>query len=311
MLSCCPALTELGIDRLNGRVITRAEPMLGFAAYIRAYGQEHGLVDASMAHGFCYSNRYDSGASILTVSEHSQAEADRVADELAAWVWERREAFRIHTPTAAEAMDEAERILAEHPNGYVVLNELSDNPGGGSPCDSTYLLREMLRRSRPGSILGYIPDKEMARKAHKAGVGGRISGLLGGKTDRLHGDPIEIEDAVVCALSDGEICYNNYMVWRQRNSYGKSARIRVGNVEIVVTEIMSQQTFDNVTFAMVGADIDQYRIVGVKSAVHFHAYFDDHAIACIIADSPGINTSHLDELPLDKIRRPIYPLDKM
>ena len=25
---CCPALTELGIDRLNGRVITRAEPML-------------------------------------------------------------------------------------------------------------------------------------------------------------------------------------------------------------------------------------------------------------------------------------------
>ena len=27
-VSCCPALTELGIDRLNGRVITRAEPML-------------------------------------------------------------------------------------------------------------------------------------------------------------------------------------------------------------------------------------------------------------------------------------------
>ena len=27
-VSCCPALTELGIDRLNGRVITQAEPML-------------------------------------------------------------------------------------------------------------------------------------------------------------------------------------------------------------------------------------------------------------------------------------------
>ena len=27
-VSCCPALTELGIDRLNGRVITRPEPML-------------------------------------------------------------------------------------------------------------------------------------------------------------------------------------------------------------------------------------------------------------------------------------------
>ena len=27
-VSCCPALTELGIDRLNGRVITQPEPML-------------------------------------------------------------------------------------------------------------------------------------------------------------------------------------------------------------------------------------------------------------------------------------------
>ena len=78
-----------------------------------------------------------------------------------------------------------------------------------------------------------------------------------------------------------------------------------------MTEIMSQQTFDNVTFAMVGADIDQYRMVGVKSAVHFHAYFDDHAIACIGADSPGINTCHLEDLKLDRIRRPIFPLDNM
>lgn len=290
---------------------TMAEPMQSFAAYIRDYAREKGLVDAALAHGFCYSNRYDSGASIITVSSVSQEEADRTADELAAYVWAKRDLLQRHTPTASEAMDEAEAILAQHSDGYVAINEISDNPGGGSPCDSTYLLREMLRRNHPGSILGYIADKEMALKAHAAGVGGHISGLLGGKTDNLHGEPIMIEDAVVCALSDGQVCYNNYMVWRQRNNYGKSARIRVGNVEIVVTEIMSQQTFDNVTFSMVGADIDQYRYVGVKSAVHFHAYFDKHAIACICADSPGINTCHLEDLNLDKIRRPIYPLDEM
>lgn len=51
--------------------------------------------------------------------------------------------------------------------------------------------------------------------------------------------------------------------------------------------------------------------MGVKSAVHFHACFDQRAITCVAADSPGINTCHLETLNLDQIRRPIFPLDEM
>ena len=47
---------------------TKAEPMQSFAAHIRDYAREKGLVDASLAHGFCYCNRYDSGASVIAVS---------------------------------------------------------------------------------------------------------------------------------------------------------------------------------------------------------------------------------------------------
>ena len=95
-----------------------------------------------------------------------------------------------------------------------------------------------------------------------------------------------------------------------RISYGKSARLKIGNAEVVVTENLMQQAFDNIPFVMVGADIDQYDIVGVKSSNHFRAWFEPRAKGIVTADTPGIGTENLKQLPYKQIRRPIFPLDE-
>ncbi|MBE5784271.1 MAG: M81 family metallopeptidase [Clostridiales bacterium] len=287
---------------------TMTMPMKSFMEYVKGYVADTGILDASLLHGFPYADRSIAGASILTVSDKCQEEADNAAEELAQSVWNRREELLPHVISAKQGVDLALQDLEGTASGYVVLADSSDNPGGGAPGDNTLLLKELLDRDIPGSIMGYIADGETTALAHAAGVGGRISGMLGGKTSSLSGQPIPFKDAYVCALSDGNVVYNTNVV-SGKGCYGKSARIRIGNVEVVVAEKLTQQTFDNTPFLMVGADIDHYRIVSVKSSNHFRAWFAGRAKSIYVVSTPGVHTADLASLPYKQISRPIYPLD--
>ena len=285
---------------------TFRSPMKDFRAHVLEYAKEHELIDASMFHGFAYTDVPTAGASIVVIAEK---DAQKHADELAEWVWERRAQLVPECLSCAEALDRAEAELAKPGKGYVVINETSDNPGGGTPGDGTHLLREFLKRNEPGMLFGHITDKEFVEKAFAAGVGGRVSGLLGGKTDTLHGEPVEIRDAEVLALSNGLGWYQSPMLAGIRLNLGKTARVRAGNVEIVVNEIKGSQGMDDQPYVVAGANIDNYTIVGLKSSIHFRAWFDDHAKAVVTADPPGIHTSNFRQLKFKAIQRPAYPMD--
>jgi microcystin degradation protein MlrC len=50
-------------------------------------------------------------------------------------------------------------------------------------------------------------------------------------------------------------------------------------------------------------------LVGLKSAVHFRACYQDLAAKIFEVDTPGITTPDLMKYPYRHVRRPIYPLD--
>ncbi len=281
-------------------------PMQEFKEYVKAYAASHpDIIEATYFHGFPYTDVPYAGSSVVVVTPEGK-DPKKYAEEIARWIWDNRHKLDVELLSPAQAID---RALAIPGKGFVVINEASDNPGGGCPGNGTWLLAELIKRNVPRSIVGYIPDKEIVMKAAEAGIGGKVSGLLGGKTDKIHGAPIEIKDAEVLALSNGQVVYTTPMYEGIPNCYGLSARLRIGNVEVVVTEYLSQQTFDDRPFAMVGADINQYDIVGVKSTAHFNAFFKPRAKAIIGTNPPGIHTADYSLLPYKNIRRPIYPLD--
>ena len=308
LFSC---VTELPILVPLAIGFTNEEPMKSIKEYMSKYAKENDLLDVSFMQGFPYSNRAHTGSSVIAVSKRSQEEANEASKQVAKHIWDNREILNQYKPlSAAEAMDKAIEMLEGNPRGYVVINESSDNPGGGTTCDGVHLLEEMLKRNLPGTAMGYIADYEMCEKAFEAGIGGIVSGFIGAERDKEYNKPIEIKNAVVCALADGKAVFNSPMVWGQPTDYGRAARLRVGNVDIVVAQKVNQQTFDNIPFTMVGIDLEQCRIIGVKSSIHFHAYFDGKSVGYVTADTPGITSSNLAVLNLDKVNRPIYPLDE-
>ncbi len=253
-------------------------------------------------HGFPYADIPQAGVSVTAFADTQEA-ADKAAVETASYAWNRRQDFLAAPLSPAQALDLAE----QEPQGPVVINESSDNPGGGSPGDGTFLLRELLKRNLPGSAFGHICDPEVARQAAKAGVGAKIACTLGGKTDKLHGEPIEIREAYVKAICDGRYINRSPMNGGSETNLGLTVRLRVGNVDIVVSSL-ARQTMDKGPFEIVGINYTEGKILCLKSSQHFRGWWQDRASKIIPCDPPGIHCADLSVFDFQYANTGYFPL---
>jgi len=283
---------------------TLSGPARKVKEYFAAYCKEHNLIDCSFVHGFSSTDREISSASVLVLADGYCP--DKEADELARFVWDMHEEFVSISLSAAEAIEQA---LSLRKDGYVVINESSDNPGSGCPGDGTHLLREFLRQDLPRFIMGPMYDREAAAFLHRHKVGDYVNLVLGGKTEPVAGEPLVLEDVEILNLCDCKFISESPLNAGLMMDYGLSARCRKGNVEfIVVSE--RYQTLDAGSFTTTGADLKDYRVVGLKSMNHFRGYFVSRADAIVTADTPGLRPANLKFIKYKNILRPIFPLDE-
>lgn len=282
---------------------TFAEPFVSIQKFFDEYKKENNLIDITLFHGFPFADTPFTSASVVVVAWD---DPQKHAEKLAEYVWERRSEFVAESLMPDQALDLAEAVKEP---GYIVINELSDNPGAGTPGDGTHLLREMLKRNLPKSIYGYMYDQEAVEQICSHGIGDKVSFMLGGKVNSLHGEPVCIENAEILAMSNGEYISSSPMFTGVPFTIGKCARVKTGNVEIVIGSML-HQSFDDHPIRVTGADIEQYRYVGLKSAHHFRAYFEGRAAAIIPTDPPGLACCNFNQYEYKNVKRPIYPLDK-
>src|SRR3954469_6658935 len=132
--------------------------------------QRPGVIDCTLMHGFPFTDVPDVGTSIIVIANDDTAVARQAARAAGEHVWSHREDFRREHDTPESAM----RRAATAPKGPVVINECSDNPGGGSPGDGTHLLRAMVEADVAPACFGFISDPEVVQVAMAAGVGATV-----------------------------------------------------------------------------------------------------------------------------------------
>ena len=268
---------------------------------IRREQEDPDLLQLSFFQGFPYSDIPECSVSFISVAKTQEA-ADRNALEAARYAWDRRADFAVPLYSAQEAV----ALALEAKKKPALVHESADNPGGGTAGDGTDLLRELLRVNVP-SAFGFIFDPEVAELAKKAGVGNRITCLLGGKTDRLHGEPIQLTDAYVRCVSDGRFIRKSPMGLGGKNCLGTTVCLEVGNVQIVVGSFRTQ-TFDAGPFTTVGVDWELLDVVALKSAQHFKGWWADKVETIIPCESHGVMTANLQLLTFTKADTNYYPL---
>lgn len=261
-----------------------------------------GVVDCTLMHGFPFTDIPEVGTSIIAIANGDREVARAAARDAAAWVWSHREDFRSEHETPELAV----RRAAEAPVGPVVINECSDNPGGGSPGDGTHLLQAMVDAGLEDACFGFVSDPEVVETAIRAGVGAVVDVKVGGKHDDLHGSPVAITATVRC-LTDGRFTLQK-MMRGYRLDLGPTCRLQTGGLDIVVTS-KPWQTMDAEIFLIHGIDVTRAKVIGLKSSNHFRAGFRDLAAEIITADSPGLTTDRVEVFDHTRARRPLWPTD--
>jgi len=243
--------------------------------------------------------------SVVAITDGDADLAQTAARDVARAVWEAREEYRPQVLSPAEAIAAALAI----DGGPVVINDTSDNPGGGSPGDSTHLLRAMLDAGLTDACYAFIFDPQTAALAHEVGVGQTVRVRLGGKTDDVHGAPIEAE-AYIKALTDGKFRYTTPMGRGMAVDLGPMARLAIGGIDVLVSSERNQ-VLDDEVFLLHGIDVRCRKIVALKSSAHFRAGYNHLAKAIITADAPGATTLRFERSFIySRVRRPIWPLDE-
>ena len=264
---------------------------------------ENGVITATLSMGFPFADIHDAGVSVLVTTDGNREFAEQKVDEFSQHIWSIREDFRTNLVSIEEAIDHANQTEGKP----IVLAEGADNPGGGGPCDGTFILRAFVEADVQDAVVAIIADPESVAQAIEAGVGNRVTLNVGGKTDDMHGESVTL-DAYVKTISDGVYVRKGPMARGATDRMGRTAVIKTGGVEVILTEGRSQP-LDAEVLRSVGIEPRDRKLIALKSAVHFRADYTPIAHEIVEVDTPGVHSPNLTNFRYENLRRPIYPLD--
>ena len=285
------------------RMIDAEPPMADAVARVVEANSKPGVVSASLGVGYQWVDSPAVGASTVVVTNGDRAQAQREADTMAEWVWERRADWVAPLLCPADALSQAEKMDG-HP---VVLADQADNTGGGAPGDSTEVLRLFVERQLDPAVVLYVVDPEAAARAHRAGLGQVIDVSVGGHSHPSLGPPVDMRAEVV-GLSDGNFVYDGPMWKGVSDSVGPSAWLRDRGVSVVVISL-PQQPVDQALCRSLGMNVADFQYVCVKSTGHFRSGFESFAGSIFNVDARGMLGQSFADLPFRRLGRPMYPVD--
>jgi microcystin degradation protein MlrC len=175
----------------------------------------------------------------------------------------------------------------------VFISDSGDNVTAGGAGDMPLFVERLLAAGAPDAVVAGLADAAAVEQCARAGAGARITLSIGGKLDVTHAQPLEVT-GTVAHLDPPE--------------QPVLAVLQVQGVTVVLTR--DRQAFTSLaSFRAAGIDPLQHRIIVVKLGYLFPE-LRNFAPRAIMALSPGFTDLRLEQLPYQRVRRPIFPLDR-
>ncbi len=274
--------------RMVGLWRTTTPQMRSFIDQMTALEQQPRVLSASFGHGFPWGDVAEGGAKTWVVTDDRADLGERCARGLTDWLWDNREIARASTVDIEEALD----IVAAAASTPLVLADGADNPGGGAPSDSTFILRKMLQRRIGNSAIGFMFDPAAVATCCEAGVGATLALRIGGKLGPTSGQPLDLS-VTVRAIREHHSQKGLSLTWPM----GTAVWVETAHqIDILLTSVRSQP-FDPEAFTQLGISLSSKRAIVLKSTQHFHEKFAPLAQRVIYVDAPGALSHDFATLP--------------
>ncbi len=277
------------------------DPMRTFLAAARLLEVESRMLSASIGEGFPYADVAHMGMAFVAISDGDPELARQGAKRLARLAWEMRAKCDAVAPEPDEAIT---RALATTDPRPIVLLDVGDNVGAGTPGDSAILLEALMRRAVPSFLLS-IRDADAVAKV--ATVGARVDLDVGGKTDPLYGPPVRIRGVTRAVGVDA---------WEDRKASGGWVAFDAGPSAVV--DLDGGGTVLLTTTAVPAAGAGQYSALGIDAADHriivskaVYSTRDGYPMASgfIPVDTPGLAAAKMNRFTYHHRRRPMLPFE--
>jgi microcystin degradation protein MlrC len=274
--------------------ITSVEPLKSFYARLLEISRMEGIMDASIFVGMPWTDVDRAGMSVqvVAISDAYYPVALEQAEALANAIWEQRNNLDFDVPTAS--IDEAIRIALEK-DSTVFITDSGDNITAGAAGDNTLVLERLLAHRVKDAVLAAIVDPEAVAKCVEAGVGAKVSLLVGAKIDHIFCQPVPIQGTVLRIIP------------REEDSAQLAAVLQVDGLTLVLINWHDAFT-DPAHFRAIDIDPLAHKIVVVKEGYLFQG-LRDIAPHAIMALTPGFADQIMEDLTYKQVRRPIFPLD--
>ena len=282
---------------------TSVPPMEPILTAAKQLEERPDVLAANVALGYPYADVYEVGPAFVVVTDNNPQLAQTEADRLSNMLSDVREELTLDLPDAAQAVTQAIQS-DQHP---IILVEMGDNIGGGSPGDSTFVLAELQRQKASGFVV-VLCDPEGVQTCIQVGVGAEVALDVGGKADNLHGAPVAIRGKVRL-IHDGRYEETEPRHGGQtHHNQGLTTVIAVGDALVVLTS-RRQTPFSLHQLLSLGIDPTEMQMIVVKAAVAYRAAYEPIAGQIIEVDTPGLTAVNPLHFEYHNVRRPLFPLD--
>lgn len=285
---------------------TSEPPLRGFYEEAAALAGRPGVLSHSLILGFPYADVAEMGSSVLVVADGDPALAESVAELIATRMWEQRERFEPIQITAKEAL----ALASQRQERPVVLLDMGDNVGGGSPANGTEIVREWLAAEPGGKrarLFVSLHDPAAVASARLAGVGASFSGEVGDPAAPVCGS-FRVRSLHEGLFREEQARHGGFTEFDQ----GPSAVLELeGSGLVVMATTRRMAPFSLAQLTSFGIDPADFDLIVAKGVIAPMAAYAPVAKGGFLhVDTAGVTRADMTKLVYRHRRRPMFPFEK-
>ena len=293
----------INIERQN----PAAAPCRAMYALADKMLEEPGVLSNSIVLGFPYADVAEIGTSFVVITDNDRARAGEMARRLGDHLLAHRAEF----VGKFISIDEAIAMLpaAQKP---VLLLDMGDNVGGGSPGDGTLLAAALARAGV--RALACLYDAHTVVECDRKGAGATITSPVGGRHDAALGPPLRMPLRVL-SLHDG-------VFPEPQPRHGGMTRYDMGRTAIVettggdappLTLMLTSRRITPTSLRQLthcGLDPANFEVIVAKGVHAPIAAYESVCRTIIRVNTPGPTTADMRQLAYTHRRRPMFPFEE-
>jgi microcystin degradation protein MlrC len=249
--------------------------------------------------GFPFADVPDVGMTFQVLTNANPELARKIGDDMAETAWRQRKALltstKIHTVVEGVALAKGAVMQGATP---VVLADHSDRSGY-----ATWLLKEIIAQDLANTLIATVTDAKAIEALKAKGVQAEdtFDMEVGGLADISAGEPVRVKGTVI-GVSEG-FYPGAGQLW---------VNVKFGRDNVLVISPYLEQIMEPSWLRALGLDPDHFKVIAIKSRVHFRRGFHDSGFAKTILlvepPEPFLGTVRLDGLDYKNVDlKKFYP----